>query len=210
MPLEDSAMTQESLFASEAAGPEELLDLDPSAVLHRGALADSEGLFECLLSTLPWTNRQIRMFGREVPEPRLSAWHGDPGTCYTYSGLTLEPAPWTSELVQIRDRCSELSGARFNSVLANYYRNGRDTMGWHSDDEPELGPAPVIASVSLGATRRFDLRHRATGATVQVHLGPGDVLIMSAASQQAWMHRIPRQLRIHGPRINLTFRWISV
>jgi alkylated DNA repair dioxygenase AlkB len=201
-------MLQEDLFAPVGGPPAELLPYDLSAVIHRGAIPEALELTEALLNGLPWRSQQIMMFGRLVDEPRLSSWHGDPDSQYRYSGISLQPLDWTSELIAIKQICEDLSGAKFNSVLANLYRNGRDSMGWHSDDEPELGPEPVIASVSFGAVRRFDLRHRITKETVQVYLGPGDLLVMSAASQRSWMHQIPKTAKVASPRINLTYRQI--
>jgi alkylated DNA repair dioxygenase AlkB len=203
-------MLQEDLFAPVGGPPTELLPYDLSVIVHRGAITSPGEYTESLLTGLPWRSQQIMMFGRLVDEPRLSSWHGDPGTQYRYSGITLEPQPWTTELNEIKQICEHLSGAKFNSVLANLYRNGQDSMGWHSDDEPELGPEPVIASVSLGATRRFDLRHRITKETVQVHLGPGDLLVMSQSSQRSWMHQIAKTSKVSEPRINLTFRQIKM
>jgi alkylated DNA repair dioxygenase AlkB len=201
-------MLQEDLFATLGGPPIELLPYDLSVIIHRGAIPAAAELTETLRDGLPWRSQQIMMFGKLVDEPRLSSWHGDPGAEYRYSGLSLHPQAWTKELIAIKQICEDLSGARFNSVLANLYRNGRDSMGWHSDDEPELGPEPVIASVSLGASRRFDLRHRITKETVQVHLGSGDLLVMSQASQRSWMHQIPKTAKVSGPRINLTYRQI--
>jgi alkylated DNA repair dioxygenase AlkB len=201
-------MLQEDLFAPAGGAPSELLPYDLSVVVYRSAISVAAELTEALLEGLPWQSQQIMMFGKLVDEPRLSSWHGDSGTAYSYSGITLQPKAWTAELMEIKQICEDLSGARFNSVLANLYRNGRDSMGWHSDDEPELGPEPVIASVSLGATRRFDLRHRITKETVQVHLGSGDLLVMSQASQRSWMHQIAKTSKVTEPRINLTFRQI--
>lgn len=198
----------DSLFEPPSSEPVELLPYDLSAVMHRGAIPNPEEVMAALMDSVPWQGRQIQMFGRWVDEPRLSSWHGDPGAEYRYSGVTLKPQPWSTDLAILKQICEAVSGAPFNSVLANLYRTGRDSMGWHSDDEPELGPEPVIASISLGAVRRFDLRHRATKETVQVHLGPGDVLVMSHSSQRSWMHQVPRTTKVSEPRINLTFRQI--
>ena len=195
-----------SLFAD--ATPREVLPYDGSAVFHDWVLGDRSHLdvLTRLAETLDWEQRHLVMFGKEVAEPRLSAWYGDRG--YTYSGLTLEPRPMTSELVELAALCTEISGSRFNSVLVNLYRNGDDSMGWHADDEPELGSSPVIASLSLGATRRFRFRHRRTREIVEHELTGGSLLVMSGSSQSAWMHSIPKQKRITDARINLTFRWI--
>lgn len=191
------------------SGPRVLCD--GSVVLHcsvfdSDAICGENSLFARVHNEIPWEEHRLTMFGRSVAEPRRSSWHGDPGFTYTYSGRPRRPHPWTPTLQVIRKECETLAGTAFNGVLANLYRDGRDHMGWHSDDESVLGPEPVIASVSLGAERRMDFRRRSTGEVVDVVLPHGSVLIMSGASQQDWVHRIPRQARVTAPRINLTFR----
>ena len=146
------------------------------------------------------------MFGRVVPAPRLEAWYGDEGASYTYSGLAHEPLPWTHELHELRSRVESETGASFNSVLANLYRDGNDSNGWHADDEDELGAEPIIASLSFGTPRRFLLRHRASRETVELALNPGSLLVMRGLTQQCWQHSIPKQRAVHQARINLTFR----
>lgn len=148
------------------------------------------------------------MIGRDVLVPRLVAFCGEPGMRYRYSGRDHEAAPWTPTLRAILDRLIATTGTRFHTVLCNHYRDGNDAMGRHADDEPELGPAPVIASVSLGAERRFDLRHRSTRETVRTVLPSGSVLVMSGATQRHWVHAVPRQARVREARINLTYRTI--
>jgi alkylated DNA repair dioxygenase AlkB len=157
--------------------------------------------------TIDWQHETFQLFGTPRKVPRLVAWHGDPGTIYTYSGVTHVPNPWTPALERVRARASELSGAAFNSVLLNRYRSGRDAMGWHSDDEPELGPEPLIASVSLGATRRFRLRHRKRrDRTLSFDLPHGSLLLMSGALQTHWMHSLARTSQPVAERLNLTLR----
>lgn len=196
-----------TLFAEHT--PRELLPYDGSAIFHDWVLGDRShaDVLARLVETLEWEQRHLVMFGKEVAEPRLSAWYGDES--YTYSGITLDPRPLTPELVELKHICESLSGSRFNSVLVNLYRNGDDSMGWHADDEPELGPMPVIASLSLGATRRFRFRHRHTREIVEHDLTGGSLLVMSGACQSAWMHAIPKQRRIVEARVNLTFRRID-
>ena len=198
-------MSQGGLFDDE---PIELLPVDPSASFHGTAFAEAEArsLFERLQEEIPWEQRQVRMFGKWIDQPRLVAWFGDSDAPYTYSGLTLKPHPWTPTVEECRRRCEALAGVSFNSGLANLYRTGQDTVGWHSDDEPELGDEPVIASVSFGATRRFDLRHKSGEPTIKADLVPGSVLIMSGRCQSHWKHQVARTKRVDGPRINLTFR----
>ena len=160
-----------------------------------------------MLTGIDWQQEDIVMFGEHRRVPRLVAWHGDPGTAYTYSGTAHEPLPWTPTLQCIRDRVEALTSHSFNSVLLNRYRDGRDGMGWHADDERELGHEPAIASVSLGATRRFKLRHRRRrDAVATIDLAHGDLLLMAGATQHAYVHAVPKTTRAVGERINLTFR----
>jgi len=170
--------------------------------------AEAEAAFRTLRASLPWEIHRIRLFGRTVDSPRLSAWIGDPDAAYRYSGTRFEPHPWTAELRALRDRVAHAAGAAFDSVLANLYRSGADAMGWHSDDEPELGPQPVIASLSLGATRRFRLRHRDGRPTLDLDLPPGSLLLMRGPTQHHYRHALPRTAKPVGERINLTFRQV--
>jgi len=173
------------------------------------AAAEADALFAALMATVPWETHRIRMFGREVDSPRLSCWIGDPGASYVYSRTRFEPRPWPPALLPVRDRVSEAAGVAMNSVLANLYRDGGDAMGWHSDDEPELGPRPVIASLSLGGTRRFVLKHRRDAAQrLALELPHGSLLLMSGDTQANWRHALPRTARPVAARINLTFRRI--
>lgn len=162
-----------------------------------------------LTCTIDWRQEPIRIYGRSLLQPRLTAWYGDPGTSYTYSHLTLQPLPWTPELLELKAAVDAAAGIRFNSVLLNLYRSGGDSMGWHSDDEPELGQNPVIASLSLGGTRRFILRHRLEpGLKHELALTSGSLLIMAGSTQHYWQHQVPKTRRPVPPRINLTFRVI--
>lgn len=164
-----------------------------------------------LLETLPLKQETIRMFGKDHLTPRRTSWHGDPGCRYRYSGRLFEPSPWTPALDALRDALTPRAGIRFNSVLANHYRDGADAMGEHADDEPELGPHRDdirIASVSLGAPRRFVIKHRTTRQTHEWSLGGGSLLLMGGTLQRHWVHRVPRTKRPVGPRLNLTFRFI--
>lgn len=159
-----------------------------------------------LIAETAWREETVRVFGRRYLQPRLSAWHGD--AAYTYSGLRLEPLPFTPLLDTLRRAVEQASGQAFNSVLLNYYRNGRDSMGMHSDDEPELGPQPVIASLSFGAARTFILKHKYNKKTVRLELTDGSLLLMAGESQQYWLHGINKTSRPMQPRVNLTFRKI--
>jgi alkylated DNA repair dioxygenase AlkB len=160
-----------------------------------------------LVAATEWRAETVVVFGKRHLQPRLTAWHGD--AAYTYSGLTLAPLPFSPLLQKIRTAVESATGHRFNSVLLNYYRDGRDSMGMHSDDEPELGPAPAIASLSLGATRTFLLRHKQTKRTLKLDLPDGSLLLMAGALQQNWLHGINKTTRPVGPRLNLTFRYIA-
>ena len=174
------------------------------------AEADADRLLGALREAIPWEVHHIRLFGREHASPRLSCWIGDPGTGYRYSGSYFEPHPWPPELARLRERLDTELGIGFNSVLANLYRDGRDCMGWHSDDEAELGLAPVIASVSLGATRRFVLKHRGEPQRkLEIVLPHGSLLVMSGATQRNYRHALPRTAKPVRERINLTFRRIE-
>jgi alkylated DNA repair dioxygenase AlkB len=179
--------------------------LDPAWLA--GGAADT--LFSELVRAIPWENHPVRLFGRDIPAPRLSCWIGDADAVYRYSGVARAPRPWPATLASLRERLSGELGTAFNSVLANLYRDGRDAMGWHADDEPELGAAPLIASVSLGAERRFVLRHRATGARHALALPHGSLLVMAGPTQRAYRHALPRTARVVGPRLNLTFRRVQ-
>jgi len=166
---------------------------------------------EALAAELPLRTDTFAMFGRRVAVPRLISWHGDPGCRYRYSGQTYEPAFWTPGLARIRALLCERTGIAWNAVLANYYRDGNDSVGWHSDDERELGPQRddvAIASLSLGATRRFLMRHRKGEARRALDLCDGSLLVMRGTTQQHWRHALPKTAARVGPRLNLTFRVI--
>jgi alkylated DNA repair dioxygenase AlkB len=169
----------------------------------------ADALLLALTTQVPWEVHRIRLFGREVDSPRLSCWIGDPDAAYRYSGSLFAPHSWPLALAALRTRLERDAGQPFNSVLANRYRDGRDAMGWHSDDEPELGPQPVIASLSLGATRRFALKSCVTGGPkLGLDLPHGSLLLMRGDTQRNFRHALPRTARPVGERINLTFRQI--
>lgn len=171
---------------------------------------DADALRAALVAEVPWSVHRIRMFGRWVDSPRLSCWMGDPGVRYRYSGALFEPEAWHPAVHALLPRLAAACGAPFNSVLINRYRDGRDYMGWHSDDEPELGAEPVIASLSLGATRRFLLRMKADHAVKhESRLTHGDLLVMCGDCQQVAQHALPKSAVVRDERINLTFRWIN-
>jgi alkylated DNA repair dioxygenase AlkB len=166
-------------------------------------------LFAALRDEVGWRQERIRIHGREHLQPRLVAWFGDAHASYTYSGLTLSPVPWSERLGSLRTRVERDAGAPFNSVLCNLYRDGQDSMGFHADAEPELGNNPIIASVSLGSTRRFVMRHvRDARERLDLDLPGGSLLVMEGTTQHFWRHGVPKQRSIAEPRINLTFRRI--
>ena len=171
---------------------------------------DADAAFAALLAETPWRQERIVVYGRAILQPRLTVWYGDPDARYAYSGLALEPLPWTPLLADLKARVEAAAGARFDSLLMNFYRDGRDSVSWHSDAEPELGRNPVIASLSFGARRRFQLRSRPPlpPARHELPLDHGDLLVMRGATQHEWAHQVPRTARPVGPRINLTFRLV--
>jgi alkylated DNA repair dioxygenase AlkB len=166
--------------------------------------AAADRLLEALLAGTDWRQEEATVMGRRLPIPRLTAWHGEKG--YVYSGIRLAPAPWTPPLLELKAIAEALAAQAFNSVLLNLYRDGRDSVSWHADNEPGLGRNPVIASLSLGAVRRFQLRHRRTRERVDLDLPHGSCLVMAGATQHHWLHQIPKTARPVGPRLNLTFR----
>jgi alkylated DNA repair dioxygenase AlkB len=183
--------------------------------LHRTAFS-ATALEEHVRTTLPWCQPQVTVYGRRHPVPRLTCWLGDPGCAYAYSGLREDPHPWTAPLDALRDQLGGLLGVRFNSLLLNRYRDGRDRMGWHADDEPELAADHPIASLSLGAMRTLRFRPQPGGQDALgkgaeafgVELGDGDLLLMWPPTQRGWQHALPARLRVKGERLNLTFRRI--
>lgn len=193
--------------------PVERLDL-PDADISYWRCVDfgsaPDVILHALIEQTPWRSEVITLWGKQYPQPRLTAWFGDAGARYTYSGISLEPLPWTSLLTDIRSRVEALAEASFNSVLLNYYRDQRDSMGMHSDDEPELGRNPTIASASFGERRTLVLKHKFKKELkpVQVPLDSGSVLLMKGATQHYWKHGINKVSRPCGPRVNLTFRRI--
>lgn len=171
----------------------------------------STQLYEALASfdNIVWEQQSIVIAGQKIPFPRLTAWYGDEGNVYSYSGVTVYPHPWTPLLLGIKERVEDAAIHAFNSVLLNFYRDEKDSVSWHSDDEPELGANPVIASVSLGATRSFQFKHKQkSDLRAAIELTPGSLLIMRGATQHFWKHQIPKTKQPTGPRINLTFRVI--
>lgn len=172
--------------------------------------SDTGPLFQQLVRTLAWNEEKIAIVGKKLKVPRLMCWYGDPEAIYTYSGATHIPLPWIPVLTQLQVNIEHYLHKTFNSVLGNLYRDGQDSMGWHADNEKELGRNPTIASLSLGEERLFKIRHRKTKETVDLHLKSGSLLIMSGELQHHWRHCIPKTRVNTEPRINLTFRKILI
>lgn len=170
---------------------------------------EADALFSELLEKVHWKKQVLSMYGKQVPMPRLTAWYGDEGSAYKYSGIKNEPLPWLPSLARLRRDLSSFVKAEFNSVLLNYYRNGEDSLSWHRDDELELGSEPVIASISLGASRYFNVKEDPeSGIKFRLQLTSGSLLVMRGMSQSGWLHSIPKS-NSDEARINLTFRFVG-
>lgn len=191
--------------------PQNLLPINGEAYIISNlfSLDDSNRWLKSLTSSIQWRQDEIKMFGKKVLIPRLNAWYGDENVLYSYSGIQLTSNTWTPELLEIKEKIEEITKVRYNGALINLYRNGNDSMGWHRDNEKELGQNPVIASVSLGATRTFRMRNIINKKKlIKLPLTHGSLLIMSGETQHYWEHDIPKELKIQKPRINITFRVI--
>jgi alkylated DNA repair dioxygenase AlkB len=185
--------------------PKEVLEYIPGFI----TTVEADLLLPGFISETPWTQKVVKMYDKEVATPRLSAWYGDPnGTDYNALGKSV-PLPWTAELLKLKDLVERVSGIGFNSVLLNYYRDGRDSVAWHSDNETVMGSHPVIASVSFGQVRGFDIRNKVDHSEkYTVRLEHGSLLLMKGDLQTKWDHRIAKSTRFMGARVNLTFRKI--
>lgn len=177
-------------------------------VRHFLDTTQSDRYLNLLLKSVDWNQESMHLYGKTVQFPRLTAWYGDPNTSYAFSGITLQPTAFTPALLEIKRNVETLAGVKFNSVLLNRYRNGKDSISWHADDEKELGKNPVIASLNLGATRVFQLRHNDTKEKIALELSHGSLLIMRGELQHFWKHQIPKTKKAVGERLNLTFRVI--
>lgn len=170
--------------------------------------AQSKRFFEALDRGVKWKQESMQMYGKKLKFPRLTAWYGDQDKPYSFSGITLQPHAWSSELVEIKSIIEPLAGVEFNSVLLNLYRDGNDSISWHTDAEKELGTNPIIASVNFGAERIFQLRNMQTKERINIELGNGSLLIMQGKLQHYWQHQVPKTKKAKSKRINLTFRKI--
>lgn len=171
--------------------------------------AESELLFKSLKESVLWKQESMNMYGKKINFPRLTAWYGNNDKPYSFSGITLQPHPWTNEILTIKSKIEPISKTEFNSVLLNFYRDGNDSISWHTDAEKELGINPIIASVNFGATRKFQLRHLETKEKLEIELSQGSLLIMQGELQHFWQHQVPKTSKPVGERINLTFRVIK-
>lgn len=188
-----------------------LLPCDGTVTYH-GPIFDgaaAKRYHDILLATVPWQHDEVVIFGKRIVTARKVAWYGDPGFSYSYSGTTKQPLPWTPELRELKDIAEARTGAMFNSCLLNLYHDGREGMGWHSDDEKSLVRDGCIASMSFGAERKFSFRHKRTKETVSVMLEDGSLLVMAGTTQTHWHHQLPKSAKAGAPRINLTFRTMA-
>ena len=200
------------LFSNENNNPV-VIELPNAALLYYHNFIHSEQAwkyFYQILKKTDWKEDEIKIFGKTYLQPRLTALYGSDGKSYSYSGITMTPNPFTSELKEIKNKIEAVSEKHFNTVLLNLYRDGNDSNGWHSDDEKELGPNPFIASLSLGAKRIFHLKHKQDkNLRYKLLLEHGSLLIMKGTTQHFWKHQLPKSKKINSPRINLTFRIIQ-
>ncbi|MBE9461429.1 alpha-ketoglutarate-dependent dioxygenase AlkB family protein [Dyadobacter subterraneus] len=200
-------MQQLSLFdANESLSfPENLLEYFPGFLDPQQSIS----LMHQLIKKTPWRQQIIQMYGKEVITPRLTAWFGDSNKSYQFSGTKFDPVPWTLELYELKEKIQKATGLPFNSVLLNFYRDGNDSVAWHSDNEKELGINPHIASLSIGQARQFEFRNKSDHSRKYgLSLENGSLLIMKGDLQHNWEHRIPKSKKLNNERINLTFRSI--
>ncbi|MBD3583594.1 alpha-ketoglutarate-dependent dioxygenase AlkB family protein [Flavobacterium selenitireducens] len=182
--------------------------LPKDGVVHyfASAIPDPDAYFAALLRTIDWKNDEVSMFGKRIITKRKTAWYGDKPFDYTYSKIMRTALPWTTELLQLKAIVEKISSETYNSCLLNLYHDGSEGMGWHSDDEKEIVRHSAIASVSLGATRKFALKHKASKESVSLELQNGSLLVMKGETQESWLHAVPKSSKITEARINLTFR----
>jgi alkylated DNA repair dioxygenase AlkB len=205
-------MENEMNKAEQQRSIENLLPHNGEAYLFTDVFTNTENeiYLNRLQQEILWEQEPIQMFGKEVMQPRLTAWYGDDGKNYTYSGITMKPLPWTPALLSIKEKTEEICKRTFNSCLLNFYRTGNDSMGWHRDNEKELGENPAIASVSFGAERTFQFRnYENKKEIISITLPSGSVLFMAGTTQTNWQHALPKSKKLTDIRINLTFRNIS-
>ncbi|HEY9030628.1 MAG TPA: alpha-ketoglutarate-dependent dioxygenase AlkB [Kangiella sp.] len=200
-------MQQSSLCFGQSSEVIQLEDAELELFAQFLIAEEADNLLQKLVELVDWQKETIRIAGVERLVPRLTAWYGDKGTSYTYSGVMHHPVSWSQRLLALKSQVEQACGAEFNSALFNLYRDGKDSVAWHSDDEPELGERPIIASLSLGAPRSFQLKHkRHKHLRHKLTLTSGSLLVMRGDTQQCWLHQVPKEPAITEPRINITFR----
>ncbi len=189
-----------------------LLPYDGTACYYGRVLQPGQSLhyFTRLAETIQWKNDEAIIFGKHFITKRKAAWYGDQNYLYTYSNRTKEALTWTNELLELKAITEDITGKKYNSCLLNLYHTGEEGMAWHSDDEKALGKNTAIASLSLGAERRFSFRHKKTKETISLHLENGSVLLMKDETQTNWLHSLPKSVKVTGARINLTFRRVQL
>ena len=208
------SFSQGSLFSagsSDELVEQKLLMPDAKVTFYKNLFSNEESdrLFKELYENIAWRQDKMSLYGKEINLPRKTAWYGDENKSYTFSGIHLDPQPWTPVLLQIKEKIEQIADTSFNSVLLNLYRHGQDSISWHTDAERELGENPIIGSVSFGGSRRFMFRHRNDkNEKAEVALTHGSFLLMAGETQHFWQHQIPKTAKQVAPRINLTFRTI--
>jgi alkylated DNA repair dioxygenase AlkB len=202
---------QGDLFGTPPPEPGEIVKLTDGEYRYFPTFfnrAEADSLLKAFMDKIDWQQEEMNMYGKVIKFPRLTAWYGDDDKPYSFSGITLKPKPWNEELLKIKSLIEPLSKTVFNSVLLNLYRDGNDSISWHTDAEKELGKNPIIASVNFGQEREFQLRHRTTGEKLSITLQHGSLLIMQGELQHHWQHQVPKRKNIDKARVNLTFRKI--
>jgi len=198
-----------SLFDSEPI----VFDVPDASIIYYPNFFSTEEatiLFDTLQKEIPWQQDDIKVYGKVYPQPRLTALFGNEGKPYSYSNITMQPHKWSPLLVSIKEKIEKVTEVIYSTVLLNYYRDGKDSNGWHADNEKELGTNPIIASLSFGAERMFQLKHNTiSNQKINIPLAHGSLLVMKGATQHFWKHQIPKTTKPIGPRINLTFRIIT-
>lgn len=205
-------MEQLNLFGEEPQNEKQEVQIENGEYIYIPNFFDRNKANEFLKAfkeTILWKQESMNMYGKQVLFPRLTSWYGESDKPYTFSGITLHPHPWTKELLEIKAAIEPICKVVFNSVLLNLYRDGNDSISWHTDAEKELGKNPLIASVNFGAERKFQIRHNETQETIDINLKHGSLLIMKGELQHFWKHQVPKQKKITDERINLTFRVIK-
>lgn len=197
-----------SLFDSEPI----VFDVPDASIIYYPNFFSTEEatiLFDTLQKEIPWQQDDIKVYGKVYPQPRLTALFGNEGKSYSYSNITMHPHKWSPLLVSIKEKIEKVTEAIYSTVLLNYYRDGKDSNGWHADNEKELGTNPIIASLSFGAERMFQLKHNTiSNQKINISLAHGSLLVMKGTTQHFWKHQIPKTTKPIGSRINLTFRII--